>query len=135
VSDEGQWEALFLDVSGSRVVSANTDGTDLKTLVSEVRHIPDGVVVDVGAGHIYWTNMGNPSHEDGSILRADINGANVTTIVPQGGTFTPKQSQLDGKNRKLYWSDREGMRVMEGRPRCALRISETLDDDVADDIC
>jgi hypothetical protein len=33
-------------------------------------------------------------------------------IVPEGGTFTPKQLHLDKKNGKLYWSDREGMRVM-----------------------
>ena len=33
-------------------------------------------------------------------------------IVPPGGTFTPKQLQLDKKNGKLYWCDREGMRVM-----------------------
>ena len=31
-------------------------------------------------------------------------------------TFTPKQLQLDKANGKLYWSDREGMRVM----RCNL---------------
>ena len=34
------------------------------------------------------------------------------TIVPQGATFTPKQIQLEKKSRKLYWCDREGMRVM-----------------------
>src|SRR4029077_817160 len=33
-------------------------------------------------------------------------------IVPPGGTFTPKQLQLDKENGKLYWCDREGMRVM-----------------------
>jgi hypothetical protein len=33
-------------------------------------------------------------------------------IVPEGGTFTPKQLHLDKKNGKLYWADREGMRVM-----------------------
>jgi hypothetical protein len=36
----------------------------------------------------------------------------MTTIVPPGGTFTPKQIQIDKVNGKLYWSDREGMRVM-----------------------
>jgi DNA-binding beta-propeller fold protein YncE len=103
---------FVLDLSGGRVMSANADGSDLKTLVSEGRHLPDGVVVDVEAGHIYWTNMGNPSKNDGAIMRADLNGSNVTTIVPEGGTFTPKQLQLDKKNGRLYWSDREGMRVM-----------------------
>ena len=103
---------FVLDLSGGRVMSANADGSDLKTLVSEGRHLPDGVVVDVEAGHIYWTNMGNPSKNDGTIMRADLDGSNVTIIVPEGGTFTPKQLQLDKKNGRLYWSDREGMRVM-----------------------
>jgi DNA-binding beta-propeller fold protein YncE len=93
-------------------MSSNSDGSDLKTIVTEGRRLPDGVVVDVAAGHIYWTNMGNPNANDGSIERADLDGANITNIVPPGGTFTPKQLQLDKKNGKLYWSDREGMRVM-----------------------
>src|SRR5208337_5247616 len=72
----------------------------------------DGIVVDVEAGHIYWTNMGVPNLNDGSIERADIDGTNRKTIIPEGGTHTPKQMHLDKKNGKLYWSDREGMRVM-----------------------
>jgi hypothetical protein len=103
---------FFLDLGGGRVMSANPDGSDLKTIVSEGRKLPDGLVVDVRAGHIYWTNMGNPNVNDGSIDRSDIDGKNLTTIIPAGGTFTPKQIQLDKKNGKLYWSDREGMRVM-----------------------
>jgi DNA-binding beta-propeller fold protein YncE len=103
---------FFLDLGGGRVFSANPDGSDLKTIVNEGRKLPDGVVVDAAAGHIYWTNMGNPSANDGSIDRADLDGGNITTIIPVGGTFTPKQLQLDKKNGKLYWCDREGMRVM-----------------------
>jgi hypothetical protein len=103
---------FFLDLGGGRVLSANPDGSDLKTIVSVGRKLPDGVVVDVAAGHIYWTNMGNPSANDGSIERADLDGRNTTTIVGTGGTFTPKQLQLDKKNGKLYWSDREGMGIM-----------------------
>jgi DNA-binding beta-propeller fold protein YncE len=103
---------FFLDLGGGRVMSANPDGSDLKTIVSEGRKLPDGLIVDVEAAHIYWTNMGNPNANDGSIDRSDIDGKNLTTIIPAGGTFTPKQIQLDKKNGKLYWSDREGMRVM-----------------------
>jgi hypothetical protein len=36
----------------------------------------------------------------------------MTTIVPPGVTFTPKQILLERKSAKLYWCDREGMRVM-----------------------
>ena len=88
-------------------------------------HLPDGIAVDVAAGHIYWTNMGtSPGKNDGSIERADLDGRNRKMIVPPGATFTPKQIQLDKKNGKLYWGDREGMRVM----RCNLdgSLIETL---------
>jgi DNA-binding beta-propeller fold protein YncE len=103
---------FFLDAASGRVMSCNADGTDLKTILSEGRKIPDGIVVDAEAGHIYWTNMGVPSANDGTIMRVDLDGKSLTTIVPAGGTHTPKQLQLDKKSGKLYWSDREGMRVM-----------------------
>jgi DNA-binding beta-propeller fold protein YncE len=102
---------FLLDLSDNRVVSLNPDGSDRKVIVTECRY-PDGIAVDVAAGHIYWTNMGNPKANDGSIERADLDGRNRMTIVPRGGTFTPKQIQLEKKSGKLYWCDREGMRVM-----------------------
>jgi DNA-binding beta-propeller fold protein YncE len=102
---------FLLDLSDNRVVSLNPDGSDRKVIVTWCRY-PDGIAVDVAAGHIYWTNMGNPAANDGSIERADLDGRNRTTIVPQGDTFTPKQLQLERRSRKLYWYDREGMRVM-----------------------
>jgi DNA-binding beta-propeller fold protein YncE len=103
---------FFLNLSAGRILSANSDGSDLKTIISEGRKLPDGLALDVAAGHIYWTNMGDPKRNDGSIMRSDLNGKNMITIVPPGGTFTPKQLQLEKKSGKLYWSDREGMRVM-----------------------
>jgi len=103
---------FFLDLGAGRVLSANPDGSDLKTVLNEGRRLPDGLVVDAAAGHIYWTNMGNPKKNDGSILRSDLDGKNMITIVPPGGTFTPKQLWLEKKSNKLYWCDREGMRAM-----------------------
>ena len=88
---------FFLDLGGGRVLSANPDGSDLKTIVVEGRKFPDGLVVDIAAGHLYWTNMGNFTENDGSILRSDLDGKNITTIVPPGGVFTPKQLQLEKK--------------------------------------
>jgi hypothetical protein len=103
---------FFLDLSGGRILSSNPDGSDLKTILTEGRRLPDGLVADIEAGYLYWTNMGNPSANDGSIERSDLDGKNLTTIVPVGGTYTPKQLQLDKVNGKLYWCDREGMRIM-----------------------
>jgi DNA-binding beta-propeller fold protein YncE len=89
----------------------NADGSDIKTLVTGCR-LPDGIALDPAKGHFYWTDMGVPNRNDGKIERADLDGRNRTTIIPEGATHTPKQLHLDSKNRKLYWSDREGMRVM-----------------------
>ena len=111
---------FVLELSGGNIHSMSPDGSDRKAIVTNCR-LPDGIVVDVGAGHIYWTNMGSsPAANDGSVERADIDGRNRRVIVPPGGTFTPKQLQLDRKNGKLYWCDREGMRVM----RCNLDGSQ-----------
>src|SRR5438309_11806778 len=85
---------FVLELSGGRIHSMSPDGSDRKVIVTNC-HLPDGIAVDVEAGHIYWTNMGNPSKNDGSIERADIDGKNRKVIVPPGGTFTPKQLQLD----------------------------------------
>jgi DNA-binding beta-propeller fold protein YncE len=102
---------FVLELSGDRIHSMNPDGSDRKTIVTDCR-FPDGIAVDHEAGHIYWTNMGIPNLDDGSIERADLDGKNRKVIVPQGVTYTPKQLHLDKNGGKLYWSDREGMRVM-----------------------
>ena len=102
---------FVLDLSGDRIFSANPDGSDKRVLVTDC-HLPDGIVVDAESGHIYWTNMGVPNLDDGSIERVDLDGRNRRLIVPQGITHTPKQIHLDKESGKLYWSDREGMRVM-----------------------
>jgi sugar lactone lactonase YvrE len=95
------------------------DGMNRKIIATGCPY-PDGIAVDVAAGHVYWTNMGVPRRNDGSIERADLDGNNRVFIVAPGGTFTPKQLQLDKANGNLYWSDREGMRVM----RCNLDGSQ-----------
>ena len=114
---------FVLEINAGKIHVMNTDGSDRETIVTGC-HLPDGIVVDVEAGHIYWTNMGVPNLNDGSVERADLNGKNRKVIVPVGDTHTPKQIILDKKAGKLYWCDREGMRVM----RCNLDGSrlETL---------
>lgn len=103
---------FFLDLRAGKVMSATPDGENHTVLVDGLKGQPDGVAVDVDAGHIYWTNMGDYAADDGSIQRANLDGSKVTTIVPAGGAWTAKQLVIDKKNGKLYWSDREGMRVM-----------------------
>jgi hypothetical protein len=80
---------FVLDLSGGRVFSMNPDGSDSKTLVTGCR-LPDGIAVDVEAGHLYWSDIGVANRNDGKIERADLGGGNRRTIVPEGATFTPK---------------------------------------------
>jgi sugar lactone lactonase YvrE len=104
---------FFLSLRGG-VIRASMYG-ELPTVIvpSEVAGVgPDGVAIDIESGHLYWTTMGKVAAADGSIMRSDLDGRNVKTIVPAGGAYTPKQLKLDAATRKLYWSDREGMRVM-----------------------
>lgn len=112
ISGAARMGRLFvLELSGGRIHAMNSDGSDQSVIVTGCR-FPDGIVVDAEAGHIYWTNMGTLKLNDGSIERADLDGSNRRIIIPNGVTHTPKQLQLEQRSGKLYWSDREGMRVM-----------------------
>ena len=102
---------FFLEASGGQIHSMSPDGSMHKVIVTGCR-LPVGIAVDASAGHIYWTNMGIPSANDGSIERADLDGKNRTTIVYPGDTHTPRQLHLDHINRKLYWCDCGGTRIM-----------------------
>jgi len=108
--ESGVLTLFWLDVGGT-VLTSRADPFQKTTLVSSAGDGPDGIAVDVAGGHVFWTNMGNTAADDGYIRRANLDGSGVTTIVPAGGTFTPKQMKLEPVEQKLYWSDREGMRV------------------------
>src|SRR6202045_148702 len=91
---------FLLELSGDRIHSMNPDGSNRKTIVTDC-HLPDGIVVDAEAGYIYWTNMGIPNLDDGSIERADLDGGNRKVIIPLGVTFSPKQIHLEKPSSKL----------------------------------
>lgn len=112
-----------------RLLTSGTDGSDLEVLVAGLDKLPDGIIVDAEQGHIYWTNIGHTPATpwDGSIQRCDLSGNTITTIVPEGIIYSPKQLTLARHKNgppALYWTDREGMRIM----RCNLDGSnvETL---------
>ena len=78
---------FVLEASGGRIHSMSPDGSDKKVIADGCR-VPDGIVVDVEAGHIYWTNMGVPNLNDGTIERADLDGGNRKLIVAQAVSYT-----------------------------------------------
>ncbi|CAI7673486.1 unnamed protein product [Penicillium manginii] len=129
----------FLDVGIStpelngRILTCKPDGSDFHELITQINTMPDGIAVDTVHQHIYWTNMGIPLANDGSIQRCDLSGKNIVTIVPRGKTHTPKQLIIAPVSQKLYWSDREGMKVMranmDGSDVEVLYRASTVDSD------
>ena len=100
--------------SAGAVKVMNADGSNETVLASgSIIVEPDGVEVDVAAGKMYWTDMGpggaadkSVADKDGRIMRADLDGRNIETLVPKGITTTPKQLTLDVAGGKVYWCDR-----------------------------
>ena len=101
------------DSAGSIKVM-NADGSNEKVLDTGTIIVePDGIEVDVDAGKMYWTDMGpggaadkSVADKDGRIMRADLDGQNIETLVHKGITTTPKQLTLDVAGGKVYWCDR-----------------------------
>lgn len=98
-----------------RILSCLPDGSDLHTVIGNITSMPDGIAIDRENGHMYWTNMGHGlKTNNGSIERANLDGSDRKVIIPVGtkGVFTPKQITIGKQDKKLYWCDREGMKVM-----------------------
>lgn len=103
----------ILDPSRARIISCRTDGQDLRVVKEQVKGIPDGIAIDAHTGRSFVSLMGaNFMKNDGSIFELDLQTGDTTPVVPEGDTFTPKQIILEPRSQKLYWCDREGMRVM-----------------------
>ncbi|KAH0422424.1 low-density lipoprotein receptor YWTD [Colletotrichum camelliae] len=103
------------DTRAGRILSCLPDGSDLRTIICNIDTLPDGIAIDHANGHMYWTNMGSSfKSNSGSIERANLDGSDRRVIVPAGtpGVFTPKQITIAKRSQKLYWCDREGMKVM-----------------------
>ncbi|MFC6646528.1 DUF5050 domain-containing protein [Granulicella cerasi] len=96
-----------------KLITMQSDGSDVQDLLADAHDTPDGIAVDAKNGFVYWTNMGaNFAENDGYIQRMRLDDSNIETLIKPGQTYTPKQLVLDLPNDKMYWSDREGMRVM-----------------------
>src|SRR5271163_744241 len=114
---------FVLEINADRIHAMNPDGSNKKTIVTNC-HLPDGIVVDAEARHIYWTNMGVPNLDDGSIERADLDGGNRRVIVPQGITHTPKQIHLARiiHDVEYFCGDSGGKRPIHVANRCSKEL-------------
>ncbi len=96
--------------NAGRVLVGAADERPLKPLVSK-QHTPDGLDVALSAGKLFWTSMGIPNQNNGSIWSSNLDGGDVKVVIPPGSVHTPKQLVIDQVNSKLYFADREGLRI------------------------
>ncbi|PKX97280.1 putative 3-hydroxyacyl-CoA dehydrogenase [Aspergillus novofumigatus IBT 16806] len=96
--------------TAGQIVEFSADGKLQRVLVKD-QALPDGLSVDFTAKRMFWTNMGVPGKDDGTVYSASLDGSDIKTLVAPGKTNTPKQLALDQSAQKVYFSDREGLRV------------------------
>ncbi|KAL2828384.1 hypothetical protein BDW59DRAFT_170906 [Aspergillus cavernicola] len=96
--------------NAGQVLQILPDGRVSKVLATG-QALPDGIAVDPSTKRIFWTNMGIPGKDDGAVLSANLDGTDIQTVVTPGTINTPKQLALDTTSRKVYFCDREGLRV------------------------
>ncbi|KAF2124578.1 YWTD domain-containing protein [Dothidotthia symphoricarpi CBS 119687] len=97
--------------TSGKVMTASADGSNVREIVGG-QSMPDGIDVSISSGKLFWTNMGkSPAANNGSVMAANLDGTSVETIIPEGEVHTPKQIKIDHENEKLYFCDREGMRI------------------------
>ena len=96
--------------SSGKIYAASANGENVRKLADNLP-FPDGIDISMSEGRMFWTNMGIPSQNDGTIESANLDGSGRKMIVPAGVVHTPKQLTIDHVNKKVYFCDREGMRV------------------------
>lgn len=120
ILDQGMSDKTSSSPPNGRIITCHANGSSPRDLVTGLHHFPDGIAVTKDHNYIFWTNMGgsSPSSDEhwantGYIQRCNIDGSNVTTVFEPGKvTHTPKQLAISETAKKLYWCDREGLRIL-----------------------
>lgn len=87
--------------SSGKIYAASANGENVRKLADNLP-LPDGIDISIPEGRIFWSNMGIPYENDGTIESARHDGSDRKIIVPAGVVHTPKQLTLDHVNKKVY---------------------------------
>jgi len=66
-------------IHGQAIVSANLDGSDVQTLVSDLPHPPRYLEIDASTQRLYWVNYSTSS--DGTVQRINLDGSGLETLA------------------------------------------------------
>ncbi|KAL1617883.1 hypothetical protein SLS56_010805 [Neofusicoccum ribis] len=95
------------------IVKISANGGVVEKFIDGQR-LPDGIDICVSSNRIFWTSMGAPGKCDGALYSASLsNGSDIRVVVPPNSIIhTPKQLVVDASSKRLYFCDRQGLRVM-----------------------
>jgi len=98
-------------LAAGKILELSSDGKSSKVLL-DGQNLPDGIDYDRESKRMFWTCMGVPGVDDGEVFSANLDGTDAKSIVRKGVVNTPKQLVVEPTTKKLYFCDREGMRVV-----------------------
>jgi len=106
----------WVDVLNQQIRRANLDGTDQTVLIHSPSCVPTvgptcsfngWLAIDSRQKKLYWTNVycstNSCENISGDILRSDLDGSNIGTVVAAVGS--PSSIQVDPIGKKIYWTD------------------------------
>jgi hypothetical protein len=122
--DAAHAQLYWCDREGMRVMRANTDGSNIETLVTtgttdDQADYAVGIALDLAGGEMYWTQKGSgPTSSSGTGGQGSIRRAGLQ--IPAGQTSTnrtdievlfsglpePIDMDVDLGARQMYWTDR-----------------------------
>jgi hypothetical protein len=97
------------------VLEYTAAGQHVRTIFTN-QYLPDGIVVSKDKTRIFWTCMGFPGADDGTIHSANLDGSDKRQLTEKGALNTPKQITIDASTGTLYIADREGLGIWRCDP-------------------
>lgn len=88
-------QKIYYGGGQATITQADLDGSNPVAVVP-TGESPSGLAIDATNGKLYWSTFGA-----GSVLRADLDGSNVETIL-DGSLDSPSGIWVDEQNGKLY---------------------------------
>jgi len=81
------------------------DGSSVRDVVVIEDAIIKGIILDVAANKMYWTDCGWSK-----IQRSNLDGSQIEDLVA-ANLVSPNAIDIDSKNGKIYWTDLGGKRL------------------------